>query len=303
MKNFQFMAKLYGVRGSYPIASKTGTKIGGNTSCILFRTPNHVVIIDAGSGIINLGRDLIPEILKYKEANDSPFHITIIFTHTHTDHLQGFPFFAPIYIPGIKLHLFGPATLGVDFEDILGMLVEPQYHPVGIDELRAEMEFSNMNENMFIYFNPDIPNPQVGKINETEPAFSELSVYPMRYYSHPKSGTYIYRVEWNDKKIFFATDVEECVGGDQRLIAFSKNADVLIHDAQYTVEQYKKFSGFGHSSYAMACDTAKQAEVKKLLLYHHDPVNSDEELRKIEKEAKKLFPASELATESWEWIL
>ena len=125
----------------------------------------------------------------------------------------------------------------------------------------------------------------------------------MKYYFHPKDGTYIYRIDYKDKKLVFATDVEEYVGGDQRLINFSKEADVLIHDAQYSEEQYKNFAGYGHSSIAMACDAATQANVKELLLFHHDPGNSDEALNENEKRAQEIFPNSHLATEHWEWKL
>ncbi len=303
MTDYQFKAKLYGVRGSYPISSDQGTEVGGNTTCLLVRTPDHIVIFDAGSGIIKLGKELVPEIIKYRQEAKKIFHITLVFTHTHSDHLLGLPFFAPIYIPGVHLHFFGPATLGVDFEKILRNQVEPQYFPVSMDEFRSLKSFRNINENMFIYFNPDNPEPQVGQVYETEAAFSTLTLYTMKYYFHPKDGSYPYRIEWNDKKMVFATDVEGYVGGDQRLINFSKDADVLIHDAQYTDEQYKKFAGYGHSSFAIACDTARQANVKKLLLFHHDPNNSDDMLREIEADAKKIFPNSELATEKWEWKL
>ena len=103
------------------------------------------------------------------------------------------------------------------------------------------------------------------------------------------------------RSLVLATDVEECVGSDQRVVNFCKNADVLIHDAQYTDEQYSKFAGYGHSSISMACDVARQAEVKKLLLFHHNPGNSDDLLREMETSAKELFRDSELATEKWEW--
>jgi len=303
MSNFQFKAKLYGVRGSYPVSMNEGTEIGGNTACLLVRTQENIVIIDAGSGIIRLGKDLVPEILKHKEENTGPFHITILFTHTHTDHLLGLPFFAPLYFPNVHVHFIGPATLGVDLEQILRTPLDPQYFPVSMDELQSAKSFHNINENMFIYFNPDSSTPKIGKISKDEGTFSTLVIYTMKYYFHPKDGCYLYRIEWQDKKLVFATDVEEYVGSDQRLINFSREADVLIHDAQYTPEQYTKFSGYGHSSYVMACDAARKANVKKLLLYHHDPNNSDEMLRGMEKEAKKLFAASELATEQWEWVL
>lgn len=303
MKNYQFAAKLYGVRGSYPIAPEKGTEIGGNTPCLLVRSPEHIIIFDAGSGVIKLGKELVPEILEYKKKTKKPFHITLVFTHTHSDHIMGLPFFAPIYIPDVHIHFFGPANNGMDFEQILRKMVEPQYFPVCMDEFRSTKSFYNITENTIIYFNPDNPEPQIGHTSKTELVFNDLAIHNMKYYFHPKNGVYVYRVEWDNKKLVFATDVEEYVGGDQRLISFSKEADVLIHDAQYSEDQYKSFSGYGHSTFVTACDAAKQADVKKLLLFHHDPNNNDEALRKIESDAQELFQNSELATENWEWIL
>ncbi|MGD9486964.1 MAG: MBL fold metallo-hydrolase [Calditrichaceae bacterium] len=303
MGKFQFMAKLYGVRGSYPIAPENGTKIGGNTPCLLVRSQKHIVIFDAGSGVIKLGKDLIGEINEHGKKSVDPLHITFIFTHTHSDHLIGLPFFAPLYMPNVFIHFIGPATLGVDFEQILRRLVEPQYFPVSMDEFRSNKSFRNINENMTIYFLPGVDEPQIAHANETVPDNAEFAVHNMKYYFHPKDGNYVYRVNWKNKALVYATDVEEYSGGDQRLITFSKDADFLIHDAQYTEEQYKSFNGYGHSSFVMACDAAKQANVKKLLLFHHDPNNDDDVLYEIEKDARKLFTNSELATEKWEWIL
>lgn len=303
MHEFQFLAKLYGVRGSYPISPEIPTKVGGNTTCLLIRTPEHIVIFDAGSGITKLGKDLMPEIIKHKKDGKGTFHITLIFTHTHIDHLLGLPFFAPIYIPDVNLHLIGPATMGAEFEDILRTIVEPQYFPVSMDEFRSDKNFYNLNENMLVYFAKGEPGPYFARSIDPDPESAELIIRNMKYYFHPKDGSYPLRAEWNNKKVVLATDVEQYVGGDQRLINFAKDADVLIHDAQYTEDQYKQFSGYGHSSVAMACDAAKQANAKKLLLFHHDPSNADDILYEMEKQARSIFPQSELATENWEWKL
>lgn len=303
MSDFGFKVKLYGVRGSYPIAPTEGSQIGGNTACVLVRTKNNVVIFDAGSGVINLGKELIPEILEHQKKNKTPFHITFLFNHTHSDHLIGLPFFAPIYMPGVFIHFFGPATLGLDFEQILRNFVAPQYFPVQMDEFRSTKEFHNLTENTIIYFTPDRPVPKVGHVMEPLPNDRELTIRTMKYYFHPKDGSYPFRAEWKDKTLVYATDVEQYIGGDQRLINFSKDADVLIHDAQYTEDQYKMFAGYGHSTFVSACDAAKQANAKKLLLFHHNPSHNDEDLKQLEKNAQALFPNSELAKEGWEWTL
>ena len=301
MKEYQFLARLYGVRGSYPIAPVAGTKYGGNTTCLLVRTPDQIVIFDAGSGIIQLGRELVPEILAHKEKSKAPFQITILFTHTHIDHLLGFPFFAPLYIPGVHLTMIGPATMGVDFEDILRTLVEPQYYPVSMDEFRSEKYFDNITENMVVYFEGKDPQPHFSSTDDPELKNADLIISNMKYYFHPKDGSYNYRIDWNGRSLVFATDVEQYVGTDQRLIRFAEGCDVLIHDAQYDLEQYLKFQGYGHSNYEMACQAALKAKAKKLILFHHDPGNDDETLERIRKEAKGIFSSVELATEGWQW--
>jgi len=303
MGKFQFMAKLYGVRGSYPIAPETGTDIGGNTTCLMVRTQKQIVIFDAGSGLIKLGEQLIPEIIQHQKESGEPFHITFVFTHTHSDHLLGFPFFAPLYMPNVHLHFYGPSTLGVSFESILRQWVAPQYYPVDMDEFRSQKSFKNVNENLLLYFTGDDPQPKTCHSTVTPPEKTSLVVRNMKYYFHPKDGCYVYRVEWKNKKLVFATDVEQYDGLDQRLVNFAKGADYLIHDSQYTPDQYKNFSGYGHSTYTAACKAGKEADVKKLLLFHHHPTSTDDDLRKLEKAARKVFERCELATEKWEWIL
>jgi ribonuclease BN (tRNA processing enzyme) len=303
MNDFQFLARIYGVRGSYPVAPEDGTVYGGNTTCLLVRTPEHIVIFDAGSGIIKLGRELVPEILEYKKKSDKPFNITILFTHTHIDHLLGFPYFAPLYIPGVRLNLVGPATMGVDFEDILRTLVEPQYYPVGMDEFRSDKEFTNISENMIVYFLEGESYPYITTAGDAKLENADLVISNMKYYFHPKDGSYNYRVNWNKHALVLATDVEQYVGSDQRLIKFAESCDVLIHDAQYNLEQYLRFQGYGHSNFEMACQVALKAKVKKLLLFHHDPNNDDDMLKTMEGDARKIFSGAEMATESWEWKL
>jgi len=301
MKDHRFLAKIYGARGSYPIAPVTGTKYGGNTTCLLTRTNDHIVIFDAGSGIIQLGRELVPEIIEHKKKTKDPFHITMIFTHTHIDHLLGFPYFAPLFIPNVHIHLFGPATLGVDFEDILRTLVEPQYFPVSMDEFRSIKYFENIDENMVIYFLEGKSDPQFGFVETTSTDLAEMVIKNMKFYVHPKDGSFNYRIENSGHSLVFATDVEQYLGTDQRLVKFAEGCDILIHDSQYTLEQYLSFQGYGHSNYEMACEAALKAKAKKLLLFHHDPNNDDDALEKIEKSAKEIFSGAELAREGWEW--
>ena len=303
MSDYSLLARLYGVRGSYPMATKDATRFGGNTTCLLARTPNHIVIVDAGTGIVQAGNDLMPEILMHKKKSKKPFYITLIFSHTHMDHLIGFPYFAPLYIPGVHLTMIGPATLGVDFEDILSTFVEPQYYPVSMDEFRCTKSFDNINENMVLYFTDKSTVPETASNGDPLPENTEMVISNMKYYFHPKDGNYIYKIMWGERSLVFATDVEQYVGSDQRLIPFSEGCDVLVHDAQYTLDQYLKYQGYGHSNYEMACQAALKAKAKKLLLFHHAPNNDDTVLTDIENKAKKIFTNSEMAYEGWEWRL
>ncbi len=303
MKNYQFFAKLYGVRGSYPIAPADGTKIGGNTPCLLVRTPDDILIIDGGTGIIQLGKDLVPEILEYAAARHKPLNITLLFTHTHMDHLMGLPFFAPLYLPQANLTFIGPPTMGMNFEQIIRGIVSPQYFPVDLHEFRAGIKFINMDENKVISFYGNGSGAGLSHVLDQPEQKPVWSVSTMKYYFHPKDGTFVYKITWQDKILVFATDIEQYYGCDQRLAVFAKNADFLIHDAQYSEEQYERFKGYGHSVFTLACQAAAQSAVKKLLLYHHDPGSGDEDLYKIEAAAREIFPATELARESWEWKL
>ncbi len=303
MADYNLLSKLYGVRGSYPVSFENGTKIGGNTPCLLIRSPEHVIIFDAGSGLIELGKALLPEISEYNKTHKSPFHISLIFTHTHLDHLMGLPFFVPLYMPNVHIHFFGSPSLGMDFEQIIRTYFMPQFFPVEWHELRSVKTFENINEDTIISFIPGKEGPQSSRSSDFKAQKGEITVKNIKYYFHPKNGSQVYKISYGNHNLVFATDIEEFDGGDARLAEFASGADVLIHDAQYTPQQYRLFSGYGHSSYEMACRCAAQAKVKKLLLFHHDPNNSDEQLREIEKEAKKLFADSELASEQWEWRL
>ena len=302
MKDHRFLVKIYGVRGSYPISPVEGTKYGGNTACMLVRTNEHIVVIDAGSGIIKLGNELVPEILAHKNKTNKPFHITLLFTHTHIDHLIGFPYFAPLFFANVQLQLIGPATLGVDFEDILRTLVEPQYFPVSMDEFKAQKFFENIDENMVFCFNQGQPEVQIAHVESTVTDQADMVIKTMRYYNHPKDGSFNFRIECDGHALVFATDVEQFVGSDQRLMKFAEGCDILVHDAQYSLEQYLQCQGYGHSHFEMACEAALKAKVKKLLLFHHDPNNNDEALEEMLKSAKSLFNAAELAYEGWQWV-
>lgn len=293
--------RIYGARGSYSSTSNHGTSFGVNTTCFRVDLGEQILIVDAGSGIINCGGELIKE-LQREHADRAEWPVYLLFTHMHIDHLAGLPFFAPLYSPKSNVHFIGPQILDYKLEDAVRTFVHPPFFPVGIEDLPFRANFHEIAENKAIYLYKDRfeLRPLIEKI---EPGWLSR-ITSMRNYTHPKGGSFFYRFETAAGAILvIATDTEGFVGGDQRLIKFAKGADILLHDAQYDPGEYGMMQGFGHSTYEMACEVAEKAEVKKLVLVHHDPRYDDEKLRSIEKKARERFAQTLLAVEGMELAL
>jgi len=300
MKNTDLRVKIYGVRGSYPPTTGDITRFGVNTTCLRFDIGKHLIIIDAGTGIINLGYDLLKEI-KSEDNEQNLFKLHLLFTHTHIDHLMGFPYFSMIYIPGSQFHVISPDMNDYSIEEILETWMSHGFFPVNMSELPSTFTYYDFGEEKQIYFFENDFEIVTGAASEEKTGWiGKISC--LRNYTHPKGGSYIYRVE-NAKgnSIVFATDIEGFVGGDQRLIQFAKDANILIHDAQYSLKEYLMFQGFGHSTYQMACEIAQKANVRQLILTHHDPKHSDQELSELEQKAQEIFPETLMATETMEF--
>ncbi len=292
--------KIYGVRGSYPPTNGGGTQYGVNTTCLRVNMGKHIVVIDAGTGIINLGMDLLKE-MKAGDNKQNYNKLYLFFTHTHIDHLMGFPYFNMIYMPQTEIDVITPTQLNYSIEEILETLMSPAFFPVTISELPSSFNYFDFAENKIVYFyEDDYEIVSVTEKNKENNWIGRISC--LRNYTHPKGGVYIYKFE--DSKghaVVFATDVEGFVGGDNRIAKFAENANVLIHDAQYSLAEYDIFQGFGHSTFKMACEVARKAKVGKLILSHHDPKHSDKELEDLQKEARKIFPETSIAAESMEF--
>ncbi len=301
MENSALKVKIYGVRGSYPPTRSETTQYGVNTTCLRVDIGEHVIIIDAGTGIINLGNDLIAE-MRSKESTQNLNRLFLFFSHTHIDHLMGFPYFSLIYMPQTEINIITPTQLNYSMEEILETLMSPAFFPVTISELPSQFNYSDFAENKIAYFfEEDYRIVPVTESADVKNWIGRISC--MRNYTHPKGGVYIYKFEdHKGNSIVFATDVEGFVGGDNRIAKFAENANVLIHDAQYSTGEYEMFQGFGHSTYEMACEVAKKAKVKKLVLSHHDPKHTDKDLKDLEKAAKKIFPETSIAAEGMEFF-
>jgi phosphoribosyl 1,2-cyclic phosphodiesterase len=298
MEKDKFTVKFRGVRGSYPVPGPETSRIGGNTSCVEVWAGGHLIIIDAGTGIISLGKDL-----GEKHGEDGkPIVATMLFSHTHHDHTQGFPFFDPAYLGTSVLYMFGPKTFYEDVEEALARAMLAPSFPVALDELKSLKVISNLDEWEEVILNEGA-DLQVRNIYRDERVVSPTAVKIslLKSFAHPKGGVSIYKIRWSDKSMVYASDTESYVGGDIRLINFAKNVDLLIHDAQYTREEYvgepATKQGWGHSTPEMATAVAKAAKVKQLALFHHEPLHDDDTLVRIEKEAQKAFPNTILAYE------
>lgn len=293
--NENLTIKFWGVRGSHPAPGGDTVHYGGNTACVEINAGGQTVIFDAGTGIIPLGRDL----LKRARQTGKAIHATLLFSHLHHDHTQGFPFFAPAYNPTSRLHLFGPGASEQALEELLAHNQMPPAFPVTLRDMNAAKEIRSLNETDVIRF--EAGNPQLGKAD----ASSGLSIRLMKSHAHP-GGVYIYRLEWQGLSVVYATDTEGYVGTDRRLAAFARGADLLIHDAQYSEEHYRGVNGwmstqgYGHSTHQMACELAKAAGVKQLALFHHDPNYDDATVQRLENEAQALFPNAFAAREGLE---
>jgi len=293
-----FSATFWGVRGGYPKPGPATNKFGGNTTCLEVRAGDHLIIIDAGTGIIGLGEKLTAQ----HQADEKPIVATILFTHTHHDHTQGFPFFTPSHLGSSVLYIFGPKLVHQDLEAVLAHAMLPPVFPVEPDELRSLRVIRNISDSEMIVWSGPGASPQVCHvyrgIGECPPW--EVRARVMRSYAHPQ-GVFVYRIELGDRKLVFATDVEGYAGGDRQLIKFARGADLLIHDAEFTAQEYLDGNparqGWGHSTWEMAVEVAQSAEAKKLVLTHHNAHHDDACLEDIERQAQSLFPETLMARE------
>jgi phosphoribosyl 1,2-cyclic phosphodiesterase len=289
----EFRVTFWGVRGSHPISGKDVLLFGGNTTCLEVTIGEYSIIIDAGTGIIKLGQKMLSE--HFEKGSTKPLEATLLFTHLHHDHTQGLPFFAPLYLGYSSLYLFGPRN----FEDELSVTLErsmiPPNFPVDFYHSNSVKEITTIKENNLILL--DTKNPVPNAINRyfdhATLKDTTILVRILNDHSHPVNGVLIYRIEYGGRSVVFATDVEGFQYGDAKLIQFAKDADLLIHDAQYSREQYCALptprQGFGHSTPEMAIEVAKKAGVKSLALTHHDPGSTDTFLKRNQSKYRRRF--------------
>ena len=271
--------KFYGVRGSTPVCGQEYQRYGGNTTCfcVTREQVKRIVIVDAGTGIRKLGKELVAT--DYKQDI-----INISFTHFHWDHIQGFPFFAPAYNKNQKIgiHVMGNERKFKKLKEIFSTQMQSEYFPIELNEMGAQFEFLHFGNKETFYGAHVTAAPQHHKI---------------------PGGSYGLRIEDESRVLVLCTDLEHINGIDETIVELARDADVLIHDGQYTDEEYKKYKGWGHSTYRQAIEVAVRANVKRLIITHHDPDHDDDFLDAMEKESKKLFPDCLFAKEGMEIIV
>ncbi len=276
--------RFWGVRGSIPSPGPITQKYGGNTACIELRvgSEERLVIIDAGSGIRTLGN--------YLMANDlprGPINADIFLSHTHWDHIMGYPFFTPIYIPGTRLRVHGPVSFEDDpLEEVVGGQMKYRYFPVNLGELASEIEYIRVKED------PDIDLGRGLRLS-TKLLNHPITALGYRFAYGGKTVCTCYDTE--PFRNLFITDrndpaYDEAMAYEGAEVAVEQNlaveqffagADLLIHDAQYTSAEYGSRINWGHTSIEYAIGAANRAGVKKLALYHHDPDRSDAALDEL----------------------
>lgn len=304
----KFIVKFRGVRGSHTTPDFNFLEYGGNTSCIEVNVNGHLILLDAGTGIIKCGDDLTKEYIA--ESKKKPISATILLSHLHNDHIQGLPFFKPLHISSTKLNIVGFSNYEEELDTTLSQLVFDKSFPLSLNELNADLSFYEINDNYAIILEENSSIPKLKKIetdNDYKPEGNDVVISCLKSNSHPKDGVMIYRIAYKDKSIVYATDTEGFVGANKKLVLFARDTDLLIHDAQYTTEEYLNayFSkqGYGHSTFDMALETFAQSQAKSLAFFHYDPNYTDQFLLDLENHYTKNCPECFLPKEGQEIVI
>lgn len=266
-----FKLKFWGVRGSIPCPSPDHILFGGNTSCLEVTAGGHQIILDAGTGIRNLG---------HWSFRKGVSKATILFSHTHWDHVTGFPFFAPAFHPGHEYLLMAGhlKAHGGLRKIIAGQMSDPTF-PVPLEAMKAKLSFEDFDVGTDF---------MIGKKVRVRTA-------PL---NHPNGATG-YRIEYGGKSICYVTDTEHTPGNpDQNILGLIQGADLVIYDSTYTDDELPGKVGWGHSTWQEGVRLALAAEVKSLAIFHHDPDHEDKFMERIEVDARKMWRGAFVAREN-----
>jgi len=270
----QFIVNFWGVRGSIACPGSETVRYGGNTPCVEMRVGRERLIFDGGTGIRVLGQSILAEM---------PVEGHIFFTHSHWDHIQGFPFFTPAFVKGNRFHIYGAiAPNNSSMEQRLNdQMLHPNF-PVPLQIMGADLHFYDLD---------------IGKtFKVSQDVFVETALL-----NHPGQAIG-YRVSWGGHVVAYVTDTEHYPDRlDENVLHLARNADVFIYDATYTDEEYHSERtskvGWGHSTWQEGVKLARAANVKQLVIFHHDPLHNDDFLDNVGRQLKQVFPAGVMAQE------
>jgi phosphoribosyl 1,2-cyclic phosphodiesterase len=276
----QFTVHFWGVRGSIACPGPETVRYGGNTPCVEMRVGGKRLIFDGGTGLRVLGQHIMSQ-----RAVEPQIDAHMFFTHSHWDHIQGFPFFTPAFIKGNKFRIYGAvAPNGATIEQRLNdQMLHPNF-PVPLQIMSAQLEFNDV---------------EVGEALDLDAVKVESALL-----NHPGEAIG-YRVNWQGFSVAYITDTEHFPDRlDPNVQQLARKADVMIYDATYTDEEYHSPTtskqGWGHSTWQEAVKAAKAAQVKTLVIFHHDPLHNDDFLDNIGKQVRQEFPNSLIAWEGLE---
>jgi len=263
--------RFWGVRGSVAAGGAGYAEVGGNTSCVAVRAGDELLVFDAGTGLRGLG------------ASENPRQASFFFSHLHWDHIQGFPFFGPAFVPGNRFTLHGPGKGAGRLLDALENQMRAPSFPVTLEAMGARLDFSEVKDGSRVAVGP--------------------ATVTARALNHP-GGCLGYRVERGGRAVVYATDFEPLDDGalDPVAVELARGADLLIADAQYTADEYAGRcgpcrKGWGHNAVEHATALAEAAGVKQLVLFHHDPSHDDASIDGLEAQARQAFSATRAARE------
>jgi phosphoribosyl 1,2-cyclic phosphodiesterase len=261
----RIVVTFYGVRGSIATPSPDTVEVGGNTSCVEVQCGDRHIVLDTGTGMRLLGQHFLAE---RKRAQ-----LSVFYSHLHWDHIQGLPFFTPLYMPGSELDFHGPKGLSAALS---AQMSEPGF-PVRFGEVPARLSFRELADGATVRLD-DCTQVSCARLN------------------HP-GGVLAYRIQYRDHAVVYATDTEHYSCPDPKLVRLAQGADLLIYDAQYDDDEYAgrrgpPRTGWGHSTYTEGVRIADAAGVRRLALFHHDPAHSDAHVRAIEESAQRLRPGT-----------
>jgi phosphoribosyl 1,2-cyclic phosphodiesterase len=262
--------KFWGVRGSIACPSPEHVVYGGNTSCLEIFAGDQRIILDAGTGIRGLGQEFLRDGIKKG---------TLLLTHSHWDHINGFPFFAPMFMPNYEFGIFaGHLAYAGGIESVLSTQMANPLFPVPLEALQAKLKFVDFT---------------AGESWE-QGAGVKISTIPL---NHPNGATG-YRIDHGGKSICYITDTEHLIGKpDQKILKHIEGADLVIYDCTYTDAEFPAKIGWGHSTWEEGVRLAKAANVGQLVIFHHDPDHNDDFMAQLERTARATWAGTVVARE------